>query len=163
LIHKIAYLYQRTFDDIAAAFVTLKSLADRIGDVAAVFGEFAQESDFVRMLRKKKVDQAVMVLSHGEDMTAALKKFFRYWLAAEALEVDPELRQGIDGRLACLGAFRGIHPRGKNSDIPTVPKELFHEALRHGASATVSCTDEQDGFHEGLCARCKNRDIKYKL
>jgi len=83
-------LYQRAFDDIAAALVGRESLAYWIRYVAADPGELSQETHLLGVLRKKEVDQSVMITCHGEDMGAAFQKLLGHGLAPEAMEIDPK-------------------------------------------------------------------------
>ena len=148
MIHKIADLCQRAFNDVAAAFVGGKPLTNRVRDIAASTGELSQKSDFLPVLREKQVDHATVVARHGEDVAAALQQFLGDRLAAEGSQVDTQLGEGRDSRLAGSGSFGGVHSSREDVDILSVLEEITHQALRHRAPADISGADKEDRLHD---------------
>src|SRR5437667_11550911 len=101
-----------------------------------------------------------MVACHRENVGRAIDKRRRERLAAQSPDVYSFLLADLHGVHTWRLASYGVHPGGRDFDIFPIAEEPAEKALCHRAPANISCTNEEDTFHDSKPARCRLRNLK---
>jgi hypothetical protein len=83
-------------------------------------------------------------------------------LAAQSPDVHAFLLEDVHGVHARRLSTRRVHSGGRDLDVLPIAEQSAEKPYRHRAPANISCTNEEDAFHDSKPARCRLRKGKIK-
>ncbi len=81
-------------------------------------------------------------------------------LAAQSPNVDAVPLADLDRVQTRRLTPHRMHARGSDLDVLPVPEKAAEKTFRHRAPANISCTNEEDAFHDSEPANCRQSNLK---
>jgi len=81
-------------------------------------------------------------------------------LAAQASDIDAFLIANVNRMQARRLPADGVHPGGSDFNVFTIAEQPAEKPFRHRAPANISCTNEEDAFHDFEPARYRLGKVK---